>query len=53
VKSDLKEAGQATGRATKKTAHKVQRGTKAVHKSAQETGKGAHKVEDKTQTLPQ
>jgi hypothetical protein len=54
AKSDVKEAGQATGRAAKKTARKSKRETKkAVHKGARETHKGVQKVEDKTQTPPQ
>lgn len=51
VKSDVREAGHATGRATKKTAHKTKRGVKkGTHKAAQKTRQGAEKVEDKTQT---
>lgn len=54
VKSDVSEAGHATGRAAKKTAHKTKRGAKkATHKAARKTRQGAEKVEDKTQTPPQ
>jgi hypothetical protein len=53
AKSDVKEAGQATGRAAKKTARKTKRGAKkATHAAARKTRKGAEKVEDKTQTPP-
>src|SRR5207237_9230928 len=53
AKSDVKEAGQATGRAAKKTARKTKRGAKkATHAAAKKTRQGAGKVEDKTQTPP-
>ncbi|HEY6351809.1 MAG TPA: hypothetical protein VI636_20625 [Candidatus Angelobacter sp.] len=54
IKQDTKDAAHATGRAAKKTGHKIKHGTKRiVHKGAHETRKGADKVEDKTQTPPQ
>jgi hypothetical protein len=50
VKSDVKDAGRSTKRATTKTGHKIKRGTKrATHKTARKTRQGAQKVEDKTQ----
>ena len=53
IKQDTKDAAHATGRAAKKTGHKIKRGTKkVVHKGAHATSKGAGKVEDKTQTPP-
>lgn len=53
IKQDTKDAAHATGKAAKKTGHKIKHGTKkAVNKGAHETRKGAGKVEDKTQTPP-
>jgi hypothetical protein len=53
AKGDVKEAGQATGRAATKTARKTKRGAKkATHAAAKKTRQGAGKVEDKTQTPP-
>jgi len=61
AKQDIKDAGHSTkdaakdtGRATKKTAkktgHTVKKDSKKIiHKSAQKTGEGAQKVEDKTE----
>ena len=50
VKSDVKDAGRSTKRATTKTGHKAKQGTKkATHKTARKTRQGAQKVEDKTQ----
>lgn len=49
IKQDTKDAAHSTGKAAKKTGHKVKKGTKkAVNKSASETEKGADKVQDKT-----
>jgi hypothetical protein len=46
---DVKQAGKDTGHAAKNAGKSVKKGTKkAVHKTAQETKKGADKVEDKT-----
>lgn len=54
AKSDIKDAGHDTARATKKTGRKVKRGTKkATHKAAQKTRQGSEKVENKTTTPPQ
>ena len=53
VKSDVKDAGHATGRAAKKTARKTKRtAKKGTHAAARKTRQGAEKVEDKTQTPP-
>jgi hypothetical protein len=53
IKQDTKDAAHATGRAAKKTGHKIKKGTKkVVHKGAHATGKGADKVEDKTKPNP-
>lgn len=50
VKQDVKEAGQATGRAAKKTGRKIKKGTKkAINKSAGAVENGADKVRTKTQ----
>jgi hypothetical protein len=54
IKQDTKDAAHSTGRAAKKTGHKIKHGTKkAVNKSAHATSKGAGKVEDKTAPTPQ
>jgi hypothetical protein len=54
VKSDVSEAGHATGRAAKKTARKTKHETKkGTHKAVKKTRQGAQKVADKTQTPPQ
>ena len=54
AKNDVKEAGQATGRAAKKTARKTKRAArKGTHAAGKQTRKGAQQVEDKTQLLPQ
>jgi hypothetical protein len=53
IKQDTKDAAHATGRAAKKTGHKIKHGTKkVVHKGAHATRKGADKVEDKTKPNP-
>ncbi|HKD81298.1 MAG TPA: hypothetical protein VKH81_16505 [Candidatus Angelobacter sp.] len=53
IKQDTKDAAHATGRAAKKTAHKVKQGTKkVVHSGAKATEKGASKVEQKTAPTP-
>jgi hypothetical protein len=49
VKEDVKDAGNATGRAAKKTGKKIKKGSKkVVNKAAEGTEKGAAKVKDKT-----
>jgi len=53
IKQDTKDAAHSTGRAAKKTGHKIKKGTKkVVHKGAHATKKGANKVEDKTKPSP-
>lgn len=53
VKQDTKDAAHSTGKAAKKTGHKIKKGTKkVVNKSAHATKKGADKVEDKTAPAP-
>jgi len=53
VKQDTKDAANATGRAAKKTGHKVKKGTKKIfHKGARGTRKGAAKVEGKQSQAP-
>ncbi|HEY1936755.1 MAG TPA: hypothetical protein VGJ33_02355 [Candidatus Angelobacter sp.] len=53
VKQDTKDAAHSTGRAAKKTGHKIKKGTKkVVNKSAHATKKGAEKVEDKSAPAP-
>ncbi|MGC2697666.1 MAG: hypothetical protein WA738_17905 [Candidatus Angelobacter sp.] len=53
IKQDTKDATHATGRAAKKTGHKIKHGTKkVVNKGAHATAKGADKVEDKTAPKP-
>jgi hypothetical protein len=53
IKQDTKDAAHATGRAAKKTGHKIKKGTKkVVNKSAHATKKGAEKVEDKSSPTP-
>jgi hypothetical protein len=53
IKQDTKDAAHSTGRAAKKTGHKIKKGTKkAVNKSAHATRKGAAKVEDKSAPTP-
>jgi len=53
IKHDTKDAAHSTGKAAKKTGHKIKKGTKkAVNKSADATRKGAEKVEDKSAPKP-
>ena len=53
IKQDTKDAAHSTGKAAKKTGHKIKKGTKkAVNKSADATRKGAEKVEDKSAPKP-
>jgi hypothetical protein len=53
IKQDTKDAAHSTGKAVKKTGHKIKKGTKkVVHKSATATRKGAEKVEDKSSPTP-
>lgn len=53
IKQDTKDAAHSTGRAAKKTGHKIKKGTrKVVHKGAHATSKGANKVDDKTKPSP-
>ena len=53
IKQDTKDAANSTGKAAKKTGHKVKKGTKkVVNKSAHATRKGAAKVEDKSAPTP-
>jgi hypothetical protein len=53
IKQDTKDAAHSTGKAVKKTGHKIKKGTKkVVHKSANATRKGAEKVEDKSAPTP-
>ena len=53
IKQDTKDAAHSTGKAVKKTGHKIKKGTKkVVHKSAKATEKGAEKVEDKSAPAP-
>jgi Ni/Co efflux regulator RcnB len=53
VKQDTKEAANATGRAARKSGHKIKKGTKkVVHKGARGTREGAAKVEGKTKPSP-
>jgi hypothetical protein len=53
IKQDTKDAAHSTGKAAKKTGHKIKKGTKkVVHKSANATERGAEKVEDKTAPKP-
>lgn len=53
IKQDTKDAAHSTGRAAKKTGHKIKKGTtKTVHKGAHATKKGAAKVEGKTKPSP-
>jgi hypothetical protein len=53
IKQDTKDAAHSTGKAVKKTGHKIKKGTKkVVHKSANATKKGAAKVEDKSAPSP-
>ena len=53
IKQDAKDAAHSTGKAAKKTGHKIKKGTKkAVNKSADATRKGAEKVEDKSAPKP-
>jgi len=53
VKSDAREAGPATGRAEKKTAHTTKRTVKkGTNKAAQTTRQGAENVEDKAESNP-
>lgn len=53
IKQDTKDAAHSTGKAAKKTGHKIKKGTKkAVNKSAQATERGAEKVEDKSAPKP-
>ena len=53
IKQDTKDAAHATGRAAKKTGHKIKHGTKKmVNKAAHATRKGAGKVEEKSSPTP-
>ena len=53
IKQDTKDAAHSTGKAAKKTGHKIKKGTKkVVNKSADATRKGAEKVEDKSAPKP-
>jgi hypothetical protein len=53
IKQDTKDAAHSTGKAAKKTGHKIKKGTKkVVNKSAHATRKGAEKVEDKSSPSP-
>jgi hypothetical protein len=53
IKQDTKDAAHSTGKAVKKTGHKIKKGTKkVVHKSATATEKGADKVKDKSAPTP-
>ena len=53
IKQDTKDAAHSTGKAVKKTGHKIKKGTKkVVHKSAEATEKGADKVKDKSAPAP-
>lgn len=53
IKQDTKDAAHSTGRAAKKTGHKIKKGTKkVVNKSAHATRKGAERVEDKSAPTP-
>lgn len=53
IKQDTKDAAHSTGKAVKKTGHKIKKGSKkVVHKSADATRKGAEKVEDKSAPTP-
>ncbi len=53
IKQDAKDAAHSTGRAAKKTGHKIKKGTKKiVHKGATHTEHGAERVEDKTKPSP-
>lgn len=53
IKQDTKDAAHSTGKAAKKTGHKIKKGTKkAVNKSAHATQRGAEKVEDKSSPTP-
>lgn len=53
IKQDTKDAAHSTGKAVKKTGHKIKKGTKkVVHKSASATEKGADKVKDKSAPTP-
>lgn len=50
AKSDMKEAGHATARASKKTATATKTQTKkGAHKAAQKTEQGSKKVQQKTE----
>jgi hypothetical protein len=53
IKQDTKDAAHSTGKAVKKTGHKIKKGSKkVVNKSASATERGAEKVEDKTAPKP-
>jgi hypothetical protein len=53
IKQDTKDAAHSTGKAAKKTGHKIKKGTKkVVNKSADATEKGADKVKDKSAPKP-
>src|SRR5579864_865260 len=53
IKQDTKDAAHSTGKAVKKTGHRIKKGAKkVVHKSAEATEKGADKVKDKSAPTP-
>lgn len=53
IKQDTKDAAHSSGRAARKTGHKIKKGTKkVVHKGAKHTEHGAERVEDKTKPSP-